>query len=44
LAENVRPQKEQKENKIDGAVALIMVLGARLLQEEETGNFRWINF
>jgi phage terminase large subunit-like protein len=45
FAENVKPIKEQKPNKIDAAVVLIMTLGARLQQELETdGNFRWISF
>ena len=45
LMENVKPFKEQKSQKIDAAIALIMALGARLMQEEETdGSFRWISF
>ena len=45
LMENVKPFKEQKPQKIDAAIALIMALGARLMQEEENdGAFRWISF
>ncbi|TOL43867.1 terminase, partial [Vibrio parahaemolyticus] len=31
----VRPIKEQNENKIDGAVALIMAVGRAMLNEQE---------
>ena len=32
--ENVYPRKERPENKIDGAVALIMALGRHMVAEE----------
>ena len=31
--ENVYPRKERPENKIDGAVALIMALGRQMVRE-----------
>ena len=32
--ENIYPRKEQPENKIDGAIALIMALGRQMVVEE----------
>ena len=32
--ENVYPRKERPENKIDGAIALIMALGRHMVAEE----------
>lgn len=40
VKENVYPRKERPENKIDGAIALIMALGARL-RAEESGSSVW---
>lgn len=37
--DNVYPRKEQPQNKIDGAVALIMALGRALLQKDDSGEF-----
>lgn len=36
--ENIYPRKERPENKIDGAVALIMALGVSLTKEEASGD------
>jgi phage terminase large subunit-like protein len=33
--ENVYPRKERSENKIDGAVALIMAIGRHMMFEEQ---------
>ena len=37
--ENVYPRKERSENKIDGAVALIMALGLKLKGESQTSSY-----
>jgi phage terminase large subunit-like protein len=37
--ENVYPRKERPENKIDGAVALIMALGMKLKRDQEGGSY-----
>jgi phage terminase large subunit-like protein len=37
--ENVYPRKERPENKIDGAVALIMALGMKLKGEQDGGSY-----
>lgn len=37
--DNVYPRKERPENKIDGAVALIMALGSKLKAEVEGGSY-----
>ena len=35
VKENVYPRKERPENKIDGAVALIMAIGRHMVFEEQ---------
>jgi phage terminase large subunit-like protein len=37
--ENVYPRKERPENRIDGAVALIMALGLRMKGEQNSGSY-----
>lgn len=37
--ENVFPRKERPENKIDGAIALIMALGSRMKGEQDSGSY-----
>lgn len=37
--DNVYPRKDRPENKIDGAVALIMVLGVKLKAEVQSGSY-----
>lgn len=37
--ENIYPRKEQKSDKIDGAVALIMTVGRSMLQNDDDGEF-----
>jgi phage terminase large subunit-like protein len=41
--ENVYPRKERPENKIDGAIALIMALGRQLVVKDEPSLDDFIN-